>query len=729
MKRVSEELGDWPDLRARFRAAGVYAALGTLWILFSDRVLAALVKEPGAREALQMFGGWLFAGITALVLYVLLRPWLPALRGPGAALRESESRFRSLIDTSAGVVICVSPELRITEWNREAETVLGWTRDEVLGKCGLKLLFPEARREEAAADAREALAGEPIWQDENAVLASDGTERVMLWNVTSLPGHGGVASGLMIVGQAVTDQARAEEAQRHNEERLRAILDTAAEGIITIDENGEIASFNRSAHRIFGYPPEEALGKNISMLMPEPHFSQHHGYLANYLEMGEARIIGIGREVEGLRKNGEIFPMHLSVSEVSLGDRKMFAGIVHDITDQKEAQESLRETNRRLAETLEELKRTQEQIIQTERLRALGEMASGVAHDINNSLSAITMFSSLGLRQDGLEAKVRTCFENVNKAAHDATNTVTRMREFYRPRNPHEEFEPVDINRAVTDAISLTQAKWRNEAQARGVDIEIHTELGAAQQVMGNVSDLREVITNFIFNAVDAMPQGGQISIRTQDDGSEVLIRVADTGTGMDEATSQRIFEPFFTTKGPRGTGLGLSVCWGIMQRHSGKLSVESEVGGGTVFEVRIAAATRGEQGEELPAAPLPGVRILAVDDEPLLRDGLQQLLSDMGHTVVVASSGEEALATLSRHRFDAVITDLGMPSLSGLKVAQEIKRRSPRTPVILFTGWGRSEPTELNDVDFVVNKPATPEALDNALRAVLKMDGPRQPE
>ena len=303
------------------------------------------------------------------------------------------------------------------------------------------------------------------------------------------------------------------------------------------------------------------------------------------------------------------------------------------------------------------------------------------------------------------------------------------MREFYRPRNPNEAFEPVDPNRAVTDAISLTQAKWRNEAQARGVDVEINTELEACQRVMGNVSDLREVITNFIFNAVDAMPQGGQIAIRTMDEESEVLIRVADTGTGMDEATSQRIFEPFFTTKGPRGTGLGLSVCWGIMQRHSGQLSVESEVGGGTVFKVRIPAASGGVQGEELPAAPLPGVRILAVDDEPLLRDGLQQLLSDMGHTVVVASSGEEALAILSRQPFDAVITDLGMPSLSGLKVAQEIKRRSPRTPVILFTGWGRSEPTELNDVDFVVNKPATPEALDNALRAVLTVDGPTKPD
>ena len=202
------------------------------------------------------------------------------------------------------------------------------------------------------------------------------------------------------------------------------------------------------------------------------------------------------------------------------------------------------------------------------------------------------MISSLGLRQEDLSEKIRACLENIRKASSDATGVVAQIREFYRPRSGSEEFSSVDINEIVTEAVTQSRPKWKDEPNSRGISVDIVTELEATSPISGNGSQLRDVVENIILNSVDAMPEGGAVTIRTSEEDDCVQIAITDTGTGMEEETRQKVFEPFFTSKDRRGAGLGLSVCWGILQRHNGQIEVSSESGNGAVFIIRLPVAT-----------------------------------------------------------------------------------------------------------------------------------------
>ena len=234
-----------------------------------------------------------------------------------------------------------------------------------------------------------------------------------------------------------------------------------------------------------------------------------------------------------------------------------------------------------------ELKQTQQNIIQQERLRALGEMASGIAHDFNNALTPILGFSELLLkRSEGLDDRdtVERYLRMMNMAAQDAATVVSRLREFYRKREEGENFAPASLHDLVGQAISLTQPRWKDEAQAKGITIKMEIDLQEVPLIIGDESELREALTNLVFNAVDAMPDGGTITLRTRRDGNQVVLEVSDTGTGMTEEVRQRCLDPFFTTKGTHGTGMGLAMVYGIVQRHEGTLDIESEADKGTTL-------------------------------------------------------------------------------------------------------------------------------------------------
>src|ERR1700704_3537834 len=273
---------------------------------------------------------------------------------------------------------------------------------------------------------------------------------------------------------------------------------------------------------------------------------------------------------------------------------KIVAGSVENLTRRKQAEDDLRESNRELEKALNELKATQQHVIQQERLSAIGQMASGIAHDFNNTLMPILGFSELLLQNDSLldnKKEARRCLEMLRTSAKDAASVVSRLREFYRPAETDEEFPIVDLAKIVQQAVSLTEPKWRNQTQAKGLTIEVTAKVQASPSVAGEESALREVLTNLIFNAVDAMPEGGRISLETSIEGSDAVIQVRDTGTGMSESVRQRCLEPFFSTKGDLGTGLGLSMVYGIVERHRGKLAIESTAGQGTTFIIRLPLA------------------------------------------------------------------------------------------------------------------------------------------
>ena len=372
-----------------------------------------------------------------------------------------------------------------------------------------------------------------------------------------------------------------------------------------------------------------------------------------------------------------------------------------------------------LQRAYDELRLSQQAALQQERLSALGQMASGIAHDINNAITPVTLYLDTLLEADpNLSPRARQYLPIVLRAIDDVSATVARMREFYRPRDEQAALVPVDLNELAEQVIELTQARWSDMPQQRGIVIEVVREFQPdLPRVPAVASEIREALTNLVFNAVDAMPSGGRLTMitRTMSDGVE--LSVADTGIGMDEQTRRRCLEPFFTTKGERGTGLGLAMVYGVVRRHAADIQVESTPGAGTRFMLTFPLARPGQEAaapsDESPNPVVAPLRILLIDDDPLVLAPLKDILESDGHEVATADDPRQGIAlfrSAQTHRpFQVVITDLGMPHLDGRAVARAIKQASANTPVILLTGWGRrsdagAQPTP--DIDHVLSKP-----------------------
>ena len=368
-----------------------------------------------------------------------------------------------------------------------------------------------------------------------------------------------------------------------------------------------------------------------------------------------------------------------------------------------------------------ELREAQSQLVQSAKLNALGEMAGGVAHDFNNILAAILGRTQLLLQSVSDESERRQ-LEVIERAALDGAQAVRRVQEFTRLRQD-EHFEALDVKEVLQGVLELTRSAWEAESKRRGIMLAVALDLRAMQLVAGNASELREVFTNLILNALDAMPWGGTLTLSSADADGEVCIRVTDTGVGMDAETRVRIFDPFFTTKPVKGTGLGLSVAYGIITRHHGRIEVESEPSRGSVFSIWLPAAlTRQAEPVAVPDGPLPRLRVLAVDDEEPVLQVLGDLLVMLGQDVEIAQGGAAGIERYSPERFDVVFTDLGMPEVNGWDVVQAVKSRSPDTPVVIVTGWGaqiEGRALHARGVDHVIAKPFSLEDVRDVLLKV----------
>jgi signal transduction histidine kinase/ActR/RegA family two-component response regulator len=373
-----------------------------------------------------------------------------------------------------------------------------------------------------------------------------------------------------------------------------------------------------------------------------------------------------------------------------------------------------------------ELHRTQRHIIEQERLNAVGKMASGLAHDFNNALVPISGYAEMLLEHQEIlqdPAKASKYLKLIMTGVEDAASVVSRLREFYRKREEGETYRPLSLNQMVEQAVALTRPKWRDEALGSGRTILVEADVRPVPRILGSESEVRELLTNLIFNAVDAMPEGGTIRVRTglreapvSEDPhlapppAQVFLEVTDTGTGMTEDVRRRCLEPFFSTKGERGTGLGLPMVYGIVKRHRGTLDIESTVGVGTTFIVQFPAdTTQTREVVTRMAAPKGPLHVLVVDDEPIARDVLTEYLTGDGHTVATAVNGRDGFEKFKAGRFTIVITDRAMPEVGGDQLAAMVKEASPTTPVVLLTGFGdlmNAAGEKPDGVDLVVKKP-----------------------
>lgn len=364
----------------------------------------------------------------------------------------------------------------------------------------------------------------------------------------------------------------------------------------------------------------------------------------------------------------------------------------------------------RLQERLDVIRRdlakARDELIRSERLMVQGEMASGVAHDINNILALIAARADL-LSLQRLPSQALEAVEAIRQAVDDGVAVVRRMTEFARKQRS-QELALLDVNGVVKDALEMTRPRWQSSRSSEGPRVRVRFEPGQVPRVMGVASELREVMVNLVMNALDATSPGGEVMIETLQEGAWAVICVADTGCGMSEDVRQHIFEPFFTTKGERGSGLGLWVSHSIVARHGGDIQVHSEEGRGSSFRVRLPS-TSPVAMQAAPQAPRASHAILVVDDERGLCEALKLSLETVGYQVVVSADARRALDMFKASPFDLVITDLRMPGMSGWELAAEIKRLSPRTPIIAMTGWPVDlvqQGQRVSDVELIIQKP-----------------------
>jgi len=480
---------------------------------------------------------------------------------------------------------------------------------------------------------------------------------------------------------------------------LEQLIASAGDAIISVDAGDRIDGWNPAAERVFGRPAAEASGRRITELLPEREYRTARERLArgSAIEVFETTLTA-DRET----------PAALAVTLSGLRNRQGgldgLIAIVRDITAQREVENQLQ---------------------QSEKLTALGQLAGGIAHDFNNLLQAILGYAQLMKANPENPELLQRSLSVVESAALDGSETVRRIQQFARLR-PDERFMPVDVNHIVEDAVAITRPRWEEKIAHESRPMDLRLDLRARQHIHGRSAALTEVMTNLVLNAMDAMTEGGTLTISTKDVSDTVVITVTDTGIGMPEHVRRRVFEPFFSTKGESGSGLGLSMAYSIIRRHGGDIRVESEVNRGTTFTLAVPCASETPAPPPAQPAALPrrAARVLLVDDEPQVLSALTELLQAAGHEVSAAAGGAAALKIYMPGRYDVVMTNVGMAGMNGWEVTERVRALDARVPIVFITGWGLREEERARlaalRVQRCLFKPVRPDELDAAVQAAV---------
>ena len=615
-------------------------------------------------------------------------------------LRQSEELYRSLVEATGSVVVRIDREGRRTFVGGDTVSSYGRTRQSFLeGSFGDGLL-PEDREKALKLLEETFRTGQLVRGFVTRQMVGDGLRYISAYWEPIKDQQGNVVQ-VQTTSFDITDLVETQQALRRSELLYLSLLENTNASFVRVDRDLNLRFAMGAIQRVTGQSIEDFLkGKFGDTFVPEDR------------EMAKARLLEVfatGRPARELLIRNKVGDT-LIYTSCSLEPIKEIDGNVQqvqitiiDITAQIEAE------RRRM---------------QAERLEALGAMSGGIAHDVNNVLAMVILWANVA-QMKTQEPVVKEALANIIKAASDGAETMRRIRRFSEPKKEHAR-APVQLSDIAAESIEFTRPMWKDQSEAKDIYIEVKEQLEPVPEVLGNASELREVVVNLITNAVEAMPNGGTLTVRTYAEAGDACLAVIDTGTGIPEEVRTRIFDPFFTTKGREGSGLGLSAVQGIISAHGGQVEVESMVGKGSTFTIRLPLAPRKtEEGPGMSTEQKPldthHYRILVVEDERLVRDALEFILKGQGHQVTSAESGEKALEAFAEAEHDIALVDLGLPGRNGYDVAQELKRRKPGMPVLLVTGWGgdidRDRARRIG-VDGVVNKPYEPQELLRAICA-----------
>jgi PAS domain S-box-containing protein len=523
--------------------------------------------------------------------------------------------------------------------------------------------------------------------------------RPLLVSVEPVLDENNHAIAVVCTARDLSELRKVQAVAREHQSLLTNILESARESIYAVDTDGNFKWCNTATLKGLGFQRSNFIGRPLLSMVYE-------GDRDLVRQKLDAALQGVPQtyEMRYFSHGGQLRYARVDNSPLVVEGRTTgVLGIARDITEQKEERE---------------------RAARADKLRALGQLASGVAHDFNNSLAAILGRAQLLRRQINDPALVRN-LDIIQTAAEDAAATVRRIQTFAR-KSAVKEFELVDVAVLLNDAVEITRTRWQNEARIRGLEYDVKLNAGKEQYTYGSASELREVFVNMIVNAVDAMPRGGRLLITCRRVDDRLQLRFSDNGMGMPDDVKEKIFEPFFSTKGAQGTGLGLSVSYSIIERHSGSISVVSERGSGTNFTIDLPAIASKLSSEEAAEtrSESRSLKILVVDDEKPVRETLAEMLVAVKHNVELAGSGQEAVDKLRAGDFDFVFTDLAMPEMDGWETARLIRKSWPSVRIILVTGYGptTSPPAGEEDlVDAIIGKPFDFAQVGSTLTALTK--------
>lgn len=604
------------------------------------------------------------------------------------AKKEWETTFDAMSD---GVFI-FDPNGLLIRVNKAGASMDNAAPQTILGRKCCEILRTNA--DDAACIVERALREA---QSVNAEVVPLHLDRPVLVTVEPLFDASRQVVGAVCTARDLSELRQVEAVARERQSLLNNILESAREAIYAVDVEGNYKWCNQAMLDVTGFSQEEVIGHSFLERV-------HEEDRAMRSERFAASLAGEPQQYESryVARDGSV--RHASINSAPIivdGQTMGVLGIAHDITEQK-------------------LER--ERAARADKLRALGQLASGVAHDFNNSLAAILGRAQLILRRVKDEDLIRSLGVIVT-AAEDAASTVRRIQTFAR-KTSEAEMDLLDIGSLLRDAVEITRTRWQNEARAAGRSVDVTVNVDDQLMTRGNASELREVFVNLIVNAVDAMPEGGSLQLCCKPKDGQLYLRFADTGAGMAEEVRERVFEPFYTTKGVHGTGLGLAVSYGIIERHHGTISVTSKLGEGTTFHIELPLAEMEEQvstGEEISVQTSP-LSVLVVDDEEVVRDTLAEMLADLDHKVVTAACGRDAVEKLAHDNFDLVFTDLAMPDMDGWETAREIRRQRPGLPVVLVTGYGATAQPPADDIDLVAGIIGKPFDFDQVTGTIARV-------
>ncbi|MCF8242951.1 MAG: PAS domain S-box protein [Melioribacteraceae bacterium] len=617
------------------------------------------------------------------------------------SLKESEARIKAILKTQPDLFFRINKELVFVDCFVNDESILLAPIDEIIG-ANCKDILPDYLYDLSKENVNMALITNEMQNYEYSVTVG-GKEQ--WFDARMIPS---AEDEVLVIVRNITDKKDSERALEESELKHRKLISNISDVIVIVNLEGIIKYKSSNIKQFFGWEPEDLIGKHALTTVHPDDKERVLKELNNLLAENASKTT---LEFNYICKDGSIKPVELT--GISLVDDPVIKGVVANYKD------------------ITERKKAEKVIVETQRLGAIGEMSSAIAHDFNNSLQSI--FGNLELALVKIEEghSSRKYLKTIKTAAADAATRIRLLQRFAGTSISQNEFEAVDVNEIIKDVIIQTRPVWKDNPQKDGLEITINKNLGTVPHIWGNNAELRSVLHNIVKNAVEAMPSGGRIFISTSQKDNDVHIEIRDEGEGMDEETKARIFQPFFTTKGfETGRGLGMSGAYSIIHEHDGEISIKesSKENGTTILIILPVKEIKKIEKNELSETDENSAiaKVLWVDDDEMIRDVAEGIIEVLGHEGRVVASGEEALKALHEDNYDLVISDVGMPGMNGWELARKINELvKSEISIALVTGWGDQidEHKRIDHgVDFVFTKPIKIEQIKKIINDSIRL-------